>query len=1100
MAQPLSIMPQNATPTAASSKPLSIVPPTPFANTPLGIGFNTITGLPKAAIDTGVGIVRGLASDANALGRTGLNIEGKALDKITGQNNAPAYPDSAPLPKELHPIFGDAPVSVVPKQYQDMKAAIENSSIAKKTGFDKVAGPLAFGGVLGQNLLDFAPLGGTEESAIKTLAKETDPELIAGMLRKIGINPNLADKMAPHIAATSDTGEVKNALDIMKGGQAMLHTADHAESLKPPTEETSMIPKGNASNLEVSPEVPKQPYTIDAKGKNLTDIRSILEDVKGYVDPATHDRIEIKNVGKTKETQTIHLEPPATPEVRKMDIVRTSDKLAEPSKLSAFAEEAKKYPNVDHFIDHFVNNPHEIPVTPEYTRFLSEKNDFTQKENSLYKSMKDLRDKYEGKTMDQVSPEDKTAYENMQKDLNKTLSEKTLAKTPETPIKTHIGEKALKEQLSDFYNKSTHSSGGEAETAHGPEAEPHTEEQSKYIDQLSKEKIEGTPINKTPAIDLHELISGKDGKAWESIVKGYSKNLPKDKKVNFLDYFGTPEFVLEKIGMQKGAELLQDAKDEYRLTLKKEIKTITDWKSRVERDPQAQPHSATRIFRYLNGDARYAKSEMTPTEVEVAGEIKSYLKSWADRLHLPADNRLGNYITHIFDKDATGDLPSESIFDDPDLSVIMESSPARSVYNPFLEKRVNKQGYKEDVWAALDAYIKRGSRKEAMDPALEEISNMAHKLGDSEYAFATRLTHRINMRPTEADELVDNFLKEHFGGKFTQRPTAYITGKIRSMFYRGTLGGNVGSALRNLSQGSNTFAKLGTKYTTIGYIQTFKHLVTNDWQELIDHGVLDESLNQDQKIGVYKSVLQKIDPILFSLFNTAEKINRGAAFYGAKAKALKEGLELDQAIKYAKRMVRETQFAFGQVDSPVALSSDLVKTAAQMQSYNVKQIEFLMRMAKNKEYGGLIRYSLSSLVFLGTIGKVFGMTVSQLIPSIGVGSSPLGSLAGGVAGEFSSSSTDRQKATSQLQRTFASLFPAGVQARKTIQGLEAYGAGKDVTATGKTRYNIPHNLPTLMQAALFGKSALPQAQQYYDKLNNKGTKKPAIPSTSGLSI
>ena len=1031
---------------------------------------------------------------------------------MTGQNQPDAYPASAPLPKPLQPIFGPGPVKVIPQQYQDLKTAIQQSSIAQKLGLDKVAGPLAFGGVLGQNLLDFAPLGGSEESAIKALAQETDPEAIGAMLRKIGVHPNVADKMAPQIAATTDPSEVKTALDIMKGTQAMHNESVHSDSIaaeqeavhptevKPELSTTTEIPKGNEPNLEVSAPTPKEPYVINAKGKNLTDIRNIISDVKGYVDTTVHDRIEIKNVGKTGETHTILLEQPHVPEpIVHTPIVR--EETPAPTEIAPKASIAAEAKNADQIGKSALPT---LPATPEFRpthEIKSELNDAVLHQEILNDSMQN----HPGRAFIKY----KSSASGVLPEIADGSTSK-FGKRGDTIGQDAIGQEmsgngdidTLNKHLSDYMNMREQKKGVDenVKALRTEYRDARAAEREARTPKLSDEKVDGVPVDKTPATELKQLTSGEDGKSWESIVKGYSKNLPKDKKVNLLDYLSTPEFVLEKLGMQKGADLLQEAKDEYRITLRHEIKTIKDWKARVENDPAARPHAATHLFRYLNGDARYAKSEMTPTEVEVAGEIKTYLKDWADRLHLPTDNRLGNYITHIFDKNAHGDLPSESVFDDPDLSVIMESQPARSVYNPFLEKRLNKPGYKEDVWGALDAYVKRGSRKEAMDPALEEISDMAHKLDDSAYAYVTRLTHRINMRPTEADELVDNLVKEHFGGRFTQRPTAYITGKIRGIFYRGTLGLNVASALRNLSQGANTYAKLGEKYTTIGYFKTLTHLVTRDWSELIDHGVLDEQLNQDQKVGVYKTFLQKIDPALFALFNAAEKINRGAAYYGAKSQALSKGLGPDDAIKFAKRMVRETQFAFGQVDSPVALSSDLIKTVAQMQNYNVKQIEFLTRMAKNKEYGGLVRYSLSSLVFLGTIGKMFGMTIGQLIPSIGIGGSPIGGLASGIAGEFSSSPTTRSSATSQLQRTFATLFPAGAQARKTIQGLEAYSAGKDTTATGKTRYTIPHNPATLMQAALFGKSALPQAQQYYNKLDSKELLPSPAPSASPLSI
>lgn len=647
------------------------------------------------------------------------------------------------------------------------------------------------------------------------------------------------------------------------------------------------------------------------------------------------------------------------------------------------------------------------------------------------------------------------------------------------------------EKLTDIYNR-----------AHAAPTRPLDESIEAQFERrkqaMAMSKVNGLPIEQNTAQVIHELTKGPDGASWSSIIKGYSKNLPKDKKVHILDYAATPEFVLEKLGLQKGAEMLQDAKDVYRRNLKKEIKTVEDWKKEVEAD--GKPHSTIRIFRYLDGDARYAKGEMTDVELRVAKEIKSYLKDWARRLKLPEDSQISNYITHLFDKNAT-DVPLETVFEDPEMAEIMQNKSAKSVYNPFLEKRVNKQGYKEDVWAALDAYVKRGTRKEAMDPALEQLSKDAQYLDEDSYKYVAKLTHNINMRPDFIDRHIDSLVKEVMGNKLTDRPTANITKKIRNMFYRGMLGLNVSSALRNLSQGANTYAKLGEKYTVVGYTKLFTRLVTKNVQELYDEGVLDEAVNQDKKIGVYKSFLQKADPVLFSMFELAEKINRGAAYFGAKAKywdkvsykkdgasLVKPGASEEQARKYAKRIVRETQFAFGAVDSPVIMSGDTIKTLFQLQSYNLKQGEFLMRMAKNKEYIGLVRWAMASVAFVLTIGRLFGMKVEQLIPTVGLGS-PLFSLLGGVSNLTSNSAKNRASGVNALQNLGWATIPAGVQARKTITGLEAYNKGRDTTATGKTRYTIPKTTGNLVRAALFGKNKLDQAQEYYQKQNNPSSKK-----------
>lgn len=549
-------------------------------------------------------------------------------------------------------------------------------------------------------------------------------------------------------------------------------------------------------------------------------------------------------------------------------------------------------------------------------------------------------------------------------------------------------------------------------------------------------------------------------------------------KVHILDYLATPEFVLEKIGLGKQAADLRKAYEMYLDNRKIAIDKIQGWKDSVK----DVPDNARTIFQWLDGEEQTNTPLMTDKEIEVAKEIRSYLQDWAKRLGLPEDNQIGKYITHIFEK---GTIEKDF---DPDLAKLIQGETPGSVYDPFLQKRVGKEGYIQDVWAALDAYVKRGTRKEAMDPALESLKNASYKLDEQSYNYVQKLAQRINMRPTEFEKLVDNLIKSSYVGyRYGDRPVAYLSNKIRSIFYRGTLGLNFGSALRNLTQGVNTYAKLGEKYTVIGYSKLAYRMMSRNVGELYENHVLDEQFIEDKKVGVYKTVLQKLDPVLFGLFETAEMINRGAAYFGAKSKAIASGKSEVDAIDYAKRVVRESQFSFGSVDTPVSLNDDAVKTLTQMQTYSIKQIEFLARMVKNKEFAGLIRWTLGSYVALNTIGKIFGMSLSQILPTVGIGGSPLGTLASNITNSFSSNAQTQASAKSGLQAQLATFIPGGAQMRKTYLGLKAYYAGKDVTATGKTRFNIPQNTLTMLQSALFGKSSLPQAQTYYDSIGKKKT-------------
>lgn len=1055
--------------------PAGGLPKQPFASTPAGIAANTVRGLasplidlvpvakPVAAADdpwlkVATGIGQSLARTVASAGLSAQNVESEYIKKLAATPllkplgiQAGALHD-VEVPSYLQPLFGTGDLHDWLSRTVTASKKISDNPMAKKLGLDQTSAiPLALGSIIGNTALDLDGLGG-EKSALTELAHEANPDLVLPMLKKLGLSDEVATKLTPLVAKVSREKDVKNLLELGKGMEGVSTMAKAAE---PASAEAA------ASAPETEP--PAEPVA----------------------EPAT--------------------EAPAVTEPK-----------AIPAALEPLAEEARKYPTADAFkaslsskqLRDFLNETGaEAARTPSATAtgartrgegdylyhqdrgyFDAQLDDLKSGRNSNSGVHASLNDFYEAAMQREPAPAGVP--------VASAPTEPPAAQTPVPPAEASVPapeETAIAPAPEPAMN----------EPGAAPEAQPPTEATpvSEPVPGPAAEASPAPPETQsaaptpdvpehaqTPAVELAKIGGGEDGKSWTSLVKGYADNLPGKAKVHILDYLATPEFVLEKIGLGKSAERLHDAFALYRKNLPKEIDKITAWRARVGKDP----YTAQRIFDYLDGDARHVKSEMTTEDLAVAREIKSYLADWADRLKLPADGRLSNYITHIFD-DTPGETASNVFQEDPELAAIMAEHPAGSVYDPFLQRRRGDPRYKRDVWAALDAYVKRGTRKEAMDPALEYMKEEAKKLDQSSYNYVTTLSHRINLRPTQMDLLLDNLI-EHtpFLNRLAKgpRPTMFLSQKIRNLFYRGSLGLNFSSALRNLSQGANTYAKLGERYTTIGYVKTFGRLLTNNFQELKDVGVLSDEIIQDRKVGVYKSLLQKVDPVLFGMFEVAEKINRGAAFYGAKARAIDNGLPEDQAVKYATRMVRETQFAFGNVDSPVALASDLAKVGTQLGTYNIKQIEFLARMAKNKEYAGLVRYTIASIAFVATIGRTFGMTWQQMVPSIGLGGSPVGNFATGITELLSSNSQTHQQGVSDLERTAVTLIPAGAQIRKTVGGLTAYARGKDVTATGKLRYRIQHSPGKLLQAALFGKNALPEAQAYFAKLNNpKAAKK-----------
>ncbi len=543
---------------------------------------------------------------------------------------------------------------------------------------------------------------------------------------------------------------------------------------------------------------------------------------------------------------------------------------------------------------------------------------------------------------------------------------------------------------------------------------------------------------------------------------------PVNKKVNALDYLRTPDRVLKKIGLEKESILVRQQYDKYLKELPENIDKISDWVKQVSEEGNVK------IFKFLDGQ----EVKLNATEYKIAGEIKIWLKQWADRLGLPEDKRVTNYITRLFD-----DQLIAKEFDE-DLAKLIRDKIPGSVYDPFLQKRLGALGYKEDTWAALDAYVKRATRKVHMDPALERLENAAVNLEDTQWNYVKKYADRINLRPTNIDNAVDNLIKSTVGYRFGQRPTMTLTQTLRKWTYRSMLGLNVGSALRNISQGVNTFAKLGAKDTMLGYAKLFS---SAHRKELLESGILNNSFIQDRALSANKKIMEKIDKGLFVFFEQAEKINRGAAYFGAKGKAIKMGMNEADAIEYAKKIVRDTQFAFGAVDTPVAMQSDLVKTITQFQSFTLKQTEFLIEMAKNKEFAGLLRYGLGGAAFVYTIGQAFGMEEKELLPLFRFDTPASLKLPTEIfkavvdAPNKYGQQRDLKEKGTDILNSFRGLIPANSQAKKTIEGIEAVKQGESQDKAGKRQFEVGGTPLKDAQAVVFGKYAGQSAKDYFNK-------------------
>lgn len=572
--------------------------------------------------------------------------------------------------------------------------------------------------------------------------------------------------------------------------------------------------------------------------------------------------------------------------------------------------------------------------------------------------------------------------------------------------------------------------------------------QKTYMQTLKENKITEAKTLEQESDILDQIYKKQDVEIpIDSLTNIVDKiQTPVNKKVGLHDYFRTPEKVLNKIGLGEEAKELRESYENYQSELPEHIKIFKDWKKEVDNQPrykldkfQTYLPPEVKIFKYLDGNLDELKTPLSPTEYKVAIEIKEYLKDWAYRLGLPEDDQIKHYITHLFENEIV-----EQEFDE-DLAKIIRDKIPGEVYDPFLQERIGAKGFKQDVWASLDAYAKRGVRKVNMDPILAKIKDISSRMEDSQQQYIKKHLDTINMRPTDIETLIDNTLKQIFGYKFGQRPFTTLSRSGRQMIYRAMLGGNIGSALKNLTQGVNTYAEIGEKYTLKGYSKLLTNMGSGE--ELEKAGILKNDMIQDRVDSVRESLLQKGDKVLFYLFETAEKINRGAAYFGAKQKALDEGKSEYEAVEYAKSIVRKTQFNFGSIDTPVALGSDLMKTLLQFSTFPIKQMEFLSGKMKAKDWAGLLRYIGATIAIVLGVGKLFNIKWKDFNPFTKFANlfdaPPLLNVPTEILkavmdepGYFGQKRDAGEKVSDVFQTGVSNIVPGGVQIMKSYRGLK----------------------------------------------------------------
>ena len=337
-----------------------------------------------------------------------------------------------------------------------------------------------------------------------------------------------------------------------------------------------------------------------------------------------------------------------------------------------------------------------------------------------------------------------------------------------------------------------------------------TDEQAIELREAGLEVTEPFPSERQVIGEGGEIIPPE-----QSIVKGVSDNTLIVKDIGARERVRPSRHVFEKMGLHETYKGIQRAEveiGEARVAFDKKLKEVNKW---VKKDRRHL------VFRELENPGTMVG--LTFDEKRAVAWFKQFFDEWADTLNLPAEKRIENYVTHIFEAELAQQLQETGAID-PTMSRAMEYKTPKTIFNPFLQERLGKTGVLEDPFAAASAYEARELKVLYYEPHLQKIAAIANDLNTPETArrYLLDYSRRMTNKPANIDTEINTTLRE-LGEKLDKLPGGNILANylnrgnpvgmasynFTSALYALWLGFKPTSAIRNLSQHTLIIGEVG---------------------------------------------------------------------------------------------------------------------------------------------------------------------------------------------------------------------------------------------------------------------------------------------------
>ncbi len=258
--------------------------------------------------------------------------------------------------------------------------------------------------------------------------------------------------------------------------------------------------------------------------------------------------------------------------------------------------------------------------------------------------------------------------------------------------------------------------------------------------------------------------------------------------------------------------------------------------------------------------------------------------------------------------------------------------------NGHLETRHGAEGWSKDVAFVLQQYHTLSNSSNYMQPAITEIKNMTSDLENQQLRFVQKAVASVTGRDAGANDIL---------GKKVSK-VLQTTRRFSNMAL-------MGASLRTIAlQPVATINNWRDAPNSMAYIKsTIKSMVALDPRNI--QGNLNPLLQEYLEAGgaegswhanLTATKMTKLETALLSGIGKMDQVNRLAAYDMGKQEYIKSlgkkpdqltPVDLERAKEAGVAQAKESQFALGPLDVPMAQNSEVGKLIFQLQQFNMKQ-------------------------------------------------------------------------------------------------------------------------------------------------------------------